>query len=254
MHVFADDSDTFGKNGFLCLAGFIASDQGWDNLTNRWVSKLEEHNLDVIHTSDFLSGEGEYRDLGLCYEERLEILSEFMDIIRDEVSFAIACAINAREYKDVLKEAKKKMKPEEFCFHRILRMSFDYMIDSKSPESLTFWLDDSEKTSSRFLNIWTRIKKHWKANKSMLASIGFGDDRALPQLQAADIFANVLVRSNISGVDPWHGQSHFNRLFIHPETKAVSRNIKAEFWEPKDIDRLKEAILDLARPPKSKPL
>lgn len=248
MHVFADDGDSFGKNGFLCLAGFIASDRGWDNLLNRWAAKLEEHNLEVIHTSDLLSGGGEYRELELSYERRLEILCEFMDIIRDEVSLTLVCAVNAGEYRDALKDARKKLKPEEFCFHRILRMSFDYMKDVKSPESLTVWLDDSEKTSSRFLAIWTRIKRNWKANKSMLASISFGDDRALPQLQAADILANVMVRSNSSGLDPWHGQSPFNRMFIHPLTRAVSRNIKAEFWDYTNLHRLKNAITDLAKP------
>jgi hypothetical protein len=248
MHVFADDSDSFGKNGFLCLAGFIASDQGWDNLLNRWVDKLEQHKLEVIHTSDLLSGKGEYRDLGLNYEQRLEILHEFMDIIREEVSTGLACAVNAGEYRHVLQASKKRLQPEEFCFHRILRMSFDYMRDTSSTESLTVWLDDSEKTSSRFLNIWTRIKKNWKGDKSMLASISFGDDRALPQLQAADILANVLVRSNSSGVDPWHGQSPFNRMFIDPQTRAVSRNMKAEFWEHANLHRLRDAITDLAKP------
>lgn len=248
MHVFADDSDTFGKNGFLCLAGFIADDQGWDNLLNRWVDKLEEHGLEGIHTSDFLAGNGEYRSLGWDWERRLSVLSEFMDIIRDEVSMGIACTVNAGEYRHLLKDSKKKMKPEEFCFHRILIMSFNYMKDVKSNESLTVWLDDSEKTSSRFLNIWTRIKKNWKGDKSMLASISFGDDRALPQLQAADVLANILVRSNSAGLDPWHGKSPYNRMFIHPETRAVSRKIKAEIWEPKDMDRLKDAIVEIAKP------
>jgi|GEM_PF-1688534 len=248
MHVFADDSESFGKNGFLCLAGFIAPDQGWDNLLRRWVHKLEEHNLDAIHTSDFLSGNGEYRHLGLDNHRRLEILSDFMDIIRDEVSMGLACGVNAGEYRNALKASKKKLQPEEFCFHRILRMSFDYMRDINSRESLTVWLDDSEKTSSRFLNIWTRIKRNWKGDKSMLASISFGDDRALPQLQAADILANALVRSHSSGVDPWHGQSPFNRMFINPQTRAVSRNMKAEFWDNPNLHRLSDAITDLAKP------
>lgn len=248
MHIFADDSGSFGKDGFLCLAGFIASDQGWDNLLNRWVEKLKEHKLEGIHTSDFLSGKGEHRDLGLTYEQRLEVLGEFMDIIRDEVSMGLACAVHATEYRYALQASTKRLKPEEFCFHRLLLMSFDYMRDTKSQESLTVWFDDSEKTSSRFLNIWTRIKRNWKGDKSMLASISFGDDRALPQLQAADILANVLVRSNSLGIDAWNGQSPFNRMFINPKTRAVSRSIKAEFWDQANLHRLREAIADLAKP------
>ncbi|QIQ85295.1 DUF3800 domain-containing protein [Erythrobacter sp.] len=248
MHVFTDDSDTFGKNGFICLAGFISSDYAWEKFSQRWCDKLDEHGMSVLHTSDFLAGEGEYRELSHSYEDRLDILSEFMDIIRDEIDCGIFSAINAGEYRNTLKDAKKKLKPEEFLFRRILRLSFDYMASEEISESLGFWIDDSEKTSSRFLSIWSKTKKHWKGEKSMLGSIAFGDDQALPPLQAADVFANVMVRAYASGLDPWHGKSPFNRMFIHPKTHAVSRKIKGEFWDAKNLIRLKDGILEMAKP------
>jgi hypothetical protein len=247
MHVFLDDSDTFGENGFVCLAGFIASDQSWSRFESRWINKLKEHNLDVVHTSDFLSGGGSYRKKNFEYEQRLAILGEFMDIIRDEVDCGIFCAINAGEYRLILQDAKKKLKPEEFLFRRILKLSFDYMAEANHREAIAVWIDDSEKTSSRFLSIWSRTKKHWKADKSMLGSIAFGDDKALPPLQAADVFANAMVRGYAEGVDPWHGQSPFNRMFIHPETRAVSRKIKGETWDAENLVRLKHGILEMAK-------
>lgn len=247
MHLFLDDSDTFGENGFICLAGFIASDESWSRFDNRWVDKLVEHNLDVIHTSDFLSGGGSYRNQELAYGQRLGILSEFMDIIRDEIDCGIFCAINAGEYRSILKDAKKKLKPEEFLFRRVLKLSFDYMAEGKYSEAIGVWLDDSERTSSRFLSIWSRTKRHWKADKSMLGSIAFGDDKALPALQAADVFANAMVRGYAAGMDPWHGKSPFNRMFIHPETRAVSRKIKGETWDAEHLIWLKDGILDMAK-------
>lgn len=247
MHLFLDDSDTFGENGFICLAGFIASDQSWRRFEERWVDKLGDHNLDVIHTSDLLSGGGSYRTQNLTYGRSLEILCDFMDIIRDEVDCGIFCAINAGEYRSILKDAKKKLKPEEFLFRRILKLSFDYMAEQKHAEPIGVWLDDSERTSSRFLSIWARTKKHWKADKSMLGSIAFGDDKALPALQAADVFANAMVRGCAAGMDPWHSQSPFNRMFIHPETRAVSRKIKGETWDAENLFRLKDGILGLAK-------
>lgn len=248
MHIFADDGDSFGTNGFLCLAGFIASDTAWDRFGDRWESRLQFHGINAMHTSDFLSGQGAYRSLAWSFDKRLNILSEFMDVIREEVGCGIACALNAGEYRTVLKESKKKLKPEEFLFRRLLGNSFKHMASIDAAEPLGIWLDDSEKTSSRFLSIWTRTKKNWQARKSMLGHIAFGDDQALLPLQAADVLANILVRSNVLGMDPWHGQSPFNRMFIDPKSKAVSQNIKAEFWEPKDMIRLKDVIVDLAKP------
>lgn len=247
MHVFIDDSDTFAKNGFLCLAGFIASDAAWDAFCIRWADLLQKHSIAVMHTAHFLSGQGIYRCLGHSYERRIEILSEFLDVIREETQCGIIAAVNAGDYREVLKSAKKKLQPEEFLFRRIIRRSFDYMVEIKSVESIGLWFDDSEKTSSRFLAIWQRTKKHWKGEKSMLGSIAFGDDVALPPLQAADVLANVLVRSHASGVDAWHGQSPFSRLFIDPHTRTVAKHIRAEIWEPKDVERMSKAILDLAR-------
>lgn len=247
MHVFVDDSDTFTKNGFLCLAGFIASDAAWDAFGDRWVALLEKHSIDVMHTSDFLSGQGDYRHLNHTYERRLEILSEFLDVIREETECGIFAAVSAGEYRKVLKTAKKKLQPEEFLFRRILNRSFEFMKDSKSVETIGFWFDDSDRTSSRFLAIWHKTKKNWKFAKTMLGSIAFGDDKALPPLQAADVLANVLVRSHASGLDAWHGKSPFSRLFIDPKSRAVATHIKGEFWEPQDIKRLKDPIIGLVK-------
>ncbi|MBU1607180.1 MAG: DUF3800 domain-containing protein [Alphaproteobacteria bacterium] len=246
MHVFIDDSDTFAKNGFLCLAGFMASDAAWDRFCIRWEELLQKHALAVMHTSHFLSGQGIYKVLGHSFERRVGILSEFLDVIREETECGVFAAVNAGEYREVLRSAKKKLQPEEFLFRRILRRSFDHMVEIKSVESIGFWFDDSEKTSSRFLALWHRTKKNWKFARSMLGSIAFGDDNALPPLQAADVLANVLVRSHSSGVDAWHGQSPFSRLFIDPKTHAVANHIRGEFWEPHDVDRLKDAIIELA--------
>lgn len=248
MHIFIDDSETFGKNGFLCLAGFMASDQAWEKFCIRWESLLKKYSLKVIHTSDFLSGQGEYRNLNIDFNRRLLILNEFMDVIRDEVECGFSCSIDAGEYKSVLINEKKKLKPEEFLFRRIIKLSIDFMSESRLVEPLGIWLDDSDKSSSRFLSIWSRTKKYWKHDKSLLGSISFGDDYALPPLQAADVFANVLSRSHASGVEPWHGQSSYNRLFIHPDTKAITNKIKSEIWEPRDLERLKDGIINLAKP------
>lgn len=248
MHVFVDDSETFAKNGFLCLAGFMASDKAWQAFCNRWEAMLGKHKIGVMHASDFLSGQGEYRDLKLTYEERLSVLSEFMDIIREETECGVFCIIDSGQYRSVLTQAKKKLQPEEFAFRRILKRSFDHMAASKSVESIQFWFDDNEKTSSRFLSIWTATKRNWKFARSMLGSIAFGDDRALYPLQAADVLANVLARSHATGVDAWHGQSPFSRLFIHPTTRAMATHILGETWEANDIDRLSEAIVEMAKP------
>lgn len=248
MHVFIDDSNTFSKNGFMCLAGLMADDESWEVFCERWHTLLNKFNLDIMHTSDFLAGQGEYRDINLSYEDRIDILREFLDVIREETQCGVFCAIHAHEYRDVLSHTKKKLKAEEFLFRRIMRRSFDYMIETKSVESIGVWLDDSNVTSSRFLSIWTSTKKNWQFSRTMLASIAFGDDRALPQLQAADVLANVLVRCHASGMDAWHGKSPFSRLFINPETRAIATHIRGEIWEPQDVKKLEGAILEMAKP------
>lgn len=246
MHIFIDDSDTFRRNGYQCLAGLMASDTSWDRFNNRWEDLLRKYGLNVIHTAEFLSGNGLYRDFHHDYEMRLAILQEFMDVVRDEVQCGVFCAIDAGEYRETLAHAKKKLKPEEFLFRRILKRSFEYMIEIRSIESIGVWLDDSDLTSTKFLSIWARTKRVWKLEKSMLGSIAFGDDRALYPLQGADLVANILARSHAIGVEPWNGRSQFSRLFIHPETRAVATHIRGEIWEAKDLRRLQDAIVDLA--------
>jgi hypothetical protein len=122
------------------------------------------------------------------------------------------------------------------------------MTEVKSIETIQFWFDDNTKTSSRFLSIWTSTKANWKFAKTMLGSIAFGDDRGLYPLQAADVLANVLCRSHATGVEAWHGNSPFSRLFINPVTKAVATHIRGEIWEATDVERLEDAIVEMAKP------
>ena len=86
MHVYIDDSDTFGKNGFLCLAALIATDEQWTRLHVRWERKLHEHGLQVVHTTDLLSGKGDHKKSSVSFENRLAILNDFIGIVRDEIS------------------------------------------------------------------------------------------------------------------------------------------------------------------------
>lgn len=248
MHVFIDDSDTFSQNGFICLAGFIASDVKWDSFYDQWAAKLSEHGLTKIHTSDFLAGEAEYADLGWDYEQRVSVLQEFMGIVRENVECAVFSAVEVGEYRKVLKAAKKRLQPEEFIFRRVLRHSFEHMGETGSKESIQFWFDDNTKTSPRFLSLWSKVKKNWHLARTMLGSISFADDFGLPPLQAADLLANALNRAHSSGEPAWHPEGPFAPMFLKPGTHIMKNHVRGEIWEPSDIERNRNAILDLAKP------
>lgn len=248
VHVFADDSDSFGATGFICLAGYIATDERWLAFQDVWEDTLNRHGLTHIHTSDFLAGQGPYASLGWDYPKRLSVLQEFMNIIREHVECGVFSAFNAGEYREIMKQYKKKMSAEMWLFRRIIKRSFEHMVETKSKETIQFWFDDSSKSSHHFLSAWNDIKKNWKFAKTMLGGIGFYDDENIPQIQAADVLANALTRSHRAGRLPWDPKGEFFPLFVDPLTMRPSNRMRGELWESSDIEKHAPEILAASQP------
>ncbi len=247
MHVYIDDSETLTKNNFMCLAGFIASDRMWEIFYDEWCACLAKHNLKRIHTSDWLSGNAEYADLGYSFARRIEILQEFMEITRRNVDCGVFAALDCREFRSHFKDHKKKMKAETWLCRRIFWRSFEHMKQSGYTEGIQFWFDDSEKSSTKMLATWNELKRNWPAAQTMIGSISFGNDELLPPLQAADLLANALNRCHGTGQDPWHGKSVFAPLFIDRKNNRVTNHIRGEIWEAENFRQHEDMILNASR-------
>jgi hypothetical protein len=122
-HAFYDDSKSFAHRGFICLCGYLSDDSGWNTFEREWRSLLACHDIKRLHTSDFLSAGGEYRERlkNVDYETRVTVVQEFIKVIQSTILFGVAVAVDSIAFRDVFRSEKKKPAPEEFCFHRVMQ-------------------------------------------------------------------------------------------------------------------------------------
>lgn len=246
VHVFTDDSDSFGKEGFMCLAGCIASDENWNRFHDEWSDMLGKHKMPRMHTADFLSGHGNYGQLELNYDERVSVLQEFMPIIRRHVQCVVLVGVNATEYRDVFKAHKKRLSPSHFLFLRLLKFCHDQMDEWGYSEPISFVFDDDHKISPKLYASWSFLKRRKRAARNKMAGITFADDGLMAPLQAADVIACGLVRAHRDSEVMWDLKHDFSPLFIEPKGPQMAMQIRQEFWDHKELSSSKTEILRAA--------
>jgi len=142
--VFLDESSNFGKSDFVCVAGYIGADDQWESFAQEWRLLLEKHHLRSLHTADFLAGEGDYKELDLKRNAREAILQEFIGAVRKHLPAGFGVGIEAAHFRDITKNEKKRIKPEVFCFQRILRLVTEKLREWGFNEDYQLFFDDAE--------------------------------------------------------------------------------------------------------------
>lgn len=235
VHVFTDDSSSFGKEGFSCLAGCVARDSNWADFVDQWDALLGRHLLKHMHTSDFLTGN--LRDRhgkkveGFPVKDRMPILQEFMDVIRQNVEGIILVGMNVADYKAVAKTTVKSLSAPDFLFLRLMRLSRALMEEWGWIDPISFIFDDNHKVAPRMYSSWSHLKRRYWQQPNAFAGIMFGDDALLPPLQGADVVACGLVRSQREGKLMWGDDSDFSRIFVDHERRRLIPQLKQEFWD-----------------------
>lgn len=235
MHVFTDDSSSFGKEGFSCLAGCVARDANWDRFVDQWDALLGKHKLLGLHTSDFLTGNYKDREGATTKrfppESRMPILQDFMDVVRENVEGIVLIGLNVADYRIAAKGTAKNLSPSDFLFLRLIKRSHELMQDLGSAEPLSFIFDDNHKIAPRLYSSWSHLKRKRSIARTWLSGIMFGDDTLLPPLQAADLVACGLVRSQREDSLMWDFKNPFNRIFVDHSGPRLAVQLKQEFWD-----------------------
>lgn len=246
VHVFTDDSSSFGKEGFSCLAGCVARDGNWDRFVDQWDELLGKHKMLGLHTSDFLTGNYKQRDgsksTRFAPEERMPILQEFMDVVRNNVEGIILIGMNVTEYRAAARGTAKHLSPSDFLFLRLIKNAHTLMQDLGSTEPLSFIFDDNPKIAPRLYSSWSHLKRKRSIARTWVSGIMFGDDTLLPPLQAADLIACGLVRSQREGSLMWDFANPFNRIFVNPSPPRLAVQLKQEFWNAEEFAKSDSAL------------
>lgn len=225
---------------YVCMSGYIADDGYWEALTQEWNRLLRvKYDIPFLHLTDFISSRGIYDELGWKEPAKNSLiemaLDDFINVIRRHTIVGIGVAIHAPTYRRILKDVKKKEKPEVFCFERVLRLSIDWLnsIDMTDPVVMVF--DDSRDYSMKAYANLCEIKDRHPDLRRRIAGIMLGNDEYFPPLQAADLLAYATTRLLNLGDNAWNEHPQFKSLLLD-ESPAYGKTYKSEKWTPEEIE------------------
>jgi len=156
--VFLDESGHFTNTDYLSLAGYMATDQGWNDLCAAWRFLLREKwKLPVIHMREIMSPEGKSPAASWSIERKVDMLRDFILVIRKHTAVGFGCAINAKHYRGVVKDIERAadleglktraFKAQVFCIARVVKLIMGYLEDVKASEDerkIALVFDDNE--------------------------------------------------------------------------------------------------------------
>lgn len=244
MQAFFDDGESFRRGNLRLLAGFVASDDAWSAFSDEWRTLLAKHELPFLHTSDFLSAQGDHRTVALTPPERVAVVREFIGAVRKHVHCGIGVTIDAEAFADLMARVPKAAppkaprKPEDFCLLRVLAQAVARYEEHDAPRPMLLTFDDSTKDSMRFYESYQFVRRISPELRSKVIGIAFCDDKLVPAVQAADMLACIAGRHDgrdgglpsgdpfldlLEEPDPAYGQMYTverwtrEKLFGHPE-------------------------------------
>lgn len=160
-HAYFDDSGKLSDSDFVCLAGYIAPDDGWQSFCVKWGPLLARHKIPYIHMKELIPLRGPYEPLNWTTDRRDAVLGEFIDLIRSYVVAGFGVGVDSKYLRSMPKEAQRAIgDPAILCFQRILRIVVSKLeeVGYHSPISAVF--DDCEEYSVRCYKMWSRLRTH----------------------------------------------------------------------------------------------
>lgn len=201
IHATLDDVGTCGKDGMCAAAGYVAYSSAWKDFNWRWMMTLGQLGLSHLHTARYLN---EFPLVGrsgpLGDEDICMILAPFIGAVKDSLlangAFPICVITECAAYDALTPQQKKYIRPPEehsfecavglacFCLNNQLNIS----------DRIAIQMDESA-NAPRLYSRYHALKRENQAMKDHLTALCFCDDHGHPPVQAADMLANVVLKT-----------------------------------------------------------
>jgi hypothetical protein len=198
-----DGSGTHAGSKVLTIAGFIGEedafvdlDQQWEKVLDdpRWPTRLSEfHNVDCVH------GDGEFREGGWNYAERLALYGDLTRVIVEvgerHTLLPIGAGVVTAVFSKIAKTdldllvAEGLGTPFDLTFQLLLQQVIHRAAEHWPNEGLGFLYDQGNRPEAeRFRALFKEYAARFHLG-DVLHSCGQADSRDFTPLQAADLFA-----------------------------------------------------------------
>lgn len=235
LQVYLDQSGKAGDD-FICLCGYVASDEGWVCLTHEWQRALDECKIHYVHMAEMWHRHGECE--GWKEPERDVAVRRFSEIFRRHAEAGFAIGFDAKYFREMANDARQRTRIDDaatFCFKEILGKIFSILTEWGYTHPVSVVLDDDEKYSIDFYKLWRTERRSKKEMGTRIVSITSADDRFFAPLQAADMLAwltNRYLCDRAAGKEP---SDHFFEILESPEP-GFSFHYKHQLFDRETLD------------------
>jgi hypothetical protein len=177
-----DESGTDGSSDSIVVAGYIASNEQWQDFRNEWDAVLQDVGVTRFHMRDFAHSLREFKDWKDDNERRTIFLKRLVSIMRRHTRHSFSTAVILKDYRDL----DQRYQLSEYCSPYVisaLQCAADVAKWCNArgyvdPVRLVF--EDGARYKGEFMNFYAPSNFH---------TISYAEPREFVGFQAADLVA-----------------------------------------------------------------
>ncbi len=204
---YLDESSDASEKQFFLAAGFVCVDPEWKRLRREWRRILKPHNIGYFRSHDCRFLKGEF--LKLTEKWGPERARKIADGIRKSLENVIdsssllmgfGMAVNLQDFREVdaMPEAQKNRQwmrdahdYKTAAFRHIFRMITDVMVNKMGGDNYLTFICDESTHFKKIRRGYERMREKYPQLAERIISLAPMDDQRVPQLQMADLMADV---------------------------------------------------------------
>jgi hypothetical protein len=218
LHVYCDESYD-GSHTVYTIAGFLAHENEWTKLADRWSTRCSSDRISYYHATDCAGRWGEFGHLS--QNECIALNSDLITYLTESKLAGFGISISYQDFEEVSKQSTRSREvlgPSPYYLGmQILVIRCCHEVKLEAPDqSLTFFFDQNEEVGGRAKSLHDEVRKRNPELDACIGSLAYADKRELVPLQIADELAFETMK-NAQGL-----------LENRPDRKPIERLKKAK--------------------------
>jgi hypothetical protein len=193
LAVIAYCDESYDDKGIVfTVAGFLANEEEWARLADRWKMRCLQDGIDCYHATDCANGWGDF--LPLSSEICVALNTDLITYLTETKLIGFAVSISIKDFTDIIAADPKAetilgTEPYHLAF-QLFVLQVCHEINQVYPQyPLAFVFEQNEKVSGRAKCVYDDVRKRNPELAMCMGSLTYGDRRRLIPLQAADELA-----------------------------------------------------------------
>lgn len=199
IHASLDDVGN-QKDGIAAVAGYVAYREVWPEFNGRWLMSLQQLGMPYLHTAKKLNEFPLFGGSGITDDDICLILAPFIEAVKASLlgkgAIPICVVTDRAAYEQLTtKDGKYIRPPEENSFEIAMAIASRALRNPLNiGDSIAVQMDESSNVPSLYAR-YEALKRGNEEFKSLFGAICFCDDKRHFPIQAADMLANVTLKS-----------------------------------------------------------